>query len=930
MKKLFPALLLVLVLFTSFVSALELRGSATVEADLVVKARTLPPTVGTAGDLVGFSLVNYLNNFDVSRFTELCSDQNRLKARLRTIVNKDAACRGTKEVVDSCFTAPTVCDALTSGGCEASEGELVSTCVAHWDRRKQQNVANPGALETAIFGRCKSLDLSSIVQSCQAGEAVSIGVGVRAGAPGIQEACVARGYVYAQRGSFATCEPSEGTMQSPILTEQSGIEFPGDPALGQPVFGEELFEEVPFDEFTEGEFGENFIFDEFTESEFDEFTEGFVFEDEFPSDSTEQRGVDQETRNATTAGVANQTTADAGAAASRCPARLESCPTGYELQTGVDSQTRCSIDQCVEVQAPETASPSCSETDGGANVFQQGTVTVISSKGRLERTDRCPSASAITEYYCVGTTVYLQLVSCAEGCEQGACKQTASTSQPAPPSTPESATQSRSTTDDASTETTAASYSCTDTENGVTTNVAGVVKLTTPTNTYTVTDTCVNPTLVREYFCSAANATRISSSTVSCPTGTCSNGICSTPTKSTSTASTSANESSTSTSTTSTTTTTSGSSTTETAPPTGASGTTSNTTTSSSTTSTDTTASYLCEDTDGGIVEGVKGTAKVTRPTGLPITRADYCSGSRVLEFYCASSISSSLTAKFIDCPNGCVDGACVSPPTTTTTQIVAPFTVRVVAYPSVLTALAVGDEANIVDSSQCTEDQFLAQCRSQLRAAALGSFSPGFVQRECQTEAKANKALFSKFCQRPDNAFNECTQHVESVCSKAREAAQLCDQLEKEQLVEQLAEIVLNKCEAKNLGVESELGDVLDKLPPASAVVAIGAGEKLVGAQTTVEKTTRPKDVLYSFQQMICLKYSEEKQEAGTCARAIQEIDTVLTLYTSLKDQLPEDDKPLVEKELQKVRAKRDLFAKKCNDKNKNAGGLCSAVFGG
>ena len=69
---------------------------------------------------------------------------------------------------------------------------------------------------------------------------------------------------------------------------------------------------------------------------------------------------------------------------------------------------------------------------------------------------------------------------------------------------------------------------------------------------------------------------------------------------------------------------------------------------------------YTCTDSDGGVNFYTKGTVTSNEPSPYPQTATDYCSTSTTLqEMSCGSDGMLALTG--YDCPNGCLNGACVA-----------------------------------------------------------------------------------------------------------------------------------------------------------------------------------------------------------------------------------------------------------------------------
>ena len=72
----------------------------------------------------------------------------------------------------------------------------------------------------------------------------------------------------------------------------------------------------------------------------------------------------------------------------------------------------------VRVKWEEEITPTCTDSDGGKNYYQRGTVTVDGTK----LTDFCINSRTLKEHYCVGSDArYLNYV-CPYGCENGACR----------------------------------------------------------------------------------------------------------------------------------------------------------------------------------------------------------------------------------------------------------------------------------------------------------------------------------------------------------------------------------------------------------------------------------------------------------------------------------------------------------------------------
>ena len=65
-----------------------------------------------------------------------------------------------------------------------------------------------------------------------------------------------------------------------------------------------------------------------------------------------------------------------------------------------------------------------------------------------------------------------------------------------------------------------------------------------------------------------------------------------------------------------------------------------------------------CTDSDGGLAYDVAGYVEGVGPNGWPYTKYDECqAGGQIKEFWCNGTMP---WPSFYQCPNGCVDGACV------------------------------------------------------------------------------------------------------------------------------------------------------------------------------------------------------------------------------------------------------------------------------
>ncbi|MEW6748928.1 MAG: Kazal-type serine protease inhibitor domain-containing protein [Candidatus Micrarchaeota archaeon] len=119
------------------------------------------------------------------------------------------------------------------------------------------------------------------------------------------------------------------------------------------------------------------------------------------------------------------------------------CPTGYECLAGA----------CVESE--------CSDSDGGQDETERGTVEM----GSESQSDSCASSAKVTEYYCSAGKAVSKDIACEAGfvCEDGACVESA----------------------------------CEDSDGGKDASKAG----TTSKGALSQEDSCLDKSLVREYYC---------------------------------------------------------------------------------------------------------------------------------------------------------------------------------------------------------------------------------------------------------------------------------------------------------------------------------------------------------------------------------------------------------------------------------------------
>ena len=299
----------------------------------------------------------------------------------------------------------------------------------------------------------------------------------------------------------------------------------------------------------------------------------------------------------------------------------------------------CSNGACANQTTPTNqTNNTCSDSDGGINYYVQGTTT----NATTSKTDSC-NVNNLTEYYCSYGAVLSTTYGCPYACSNGACiNQTTPANQTnctdsdgginyyvkgsttnATISKTDSCNGNNlteyycsygavlSTTygcpyacsngacANQTTPTNQTNYTCTDSDGGINFNVKGTTTGWYNGSLYTVNDSCKEGVLT-EYYCSGAN---INLTSHNCPSG-CSNGAC-------------INQ-------------------------------TTNTTNST------------CSDSDGGINYYLQGTT-----TNATVSHTDACvpnPGSvtaLLTEFYCSGSAVQNAT---YGCPNGCSNGACITP----------------------------------------------------------------------------------------------------------------------------------------------------------------------------------------------------------------------------------------------------------------------------
>lgn len=147
----------------------------------------------------------------------------------------------------------------------------------------------------------------------------------------------------------------------------------------------------------------------------------------------------------------------------------------------------------------------CTDSDGGLVYTTMGTVSGLLNGTAYSNTDSCMNTTTLKEYYCSGTRAYNTLFNCSAGCSSGKCNAVIN--------------QTNNT--------------CTDSDGGIVTNIKGTVSGYENNKPYSYTDTCLDSTYVKEYYCSFSKPTyneyscvgsggnSTGNSTTSCLNGAC-------------------------------------------------------------------------------------------------------------------------------------------------------------------------------------------------------------------------------------------------------------------------------------------------------------------------------------------------------------------------------------------------------------------------
>jgi len=145
----------------------------------------------------------------------------------------------------------------------------------------------------------------------------------------------------------------------------------------------------------------------------------------------------------------------------------------------------------------------CTDTDGGDDIFTQGTTTQTTGGQGTVRTDSCNGKNHVTEFYCDGNVRRYKVLVCEFGCTEGACR------KEAPPTT----------------------FTCTDTdaEDATKQGKATVMKqqYATPVKVEDRTDLCKDDKTLIEFSCASPTASFITNVTQPCAASEkCRRGAC--------------------------------------------------------------------------------------------------------------------------------------------------------------------------------------------------------------------------------------------------------------------------------------------------------------------------------------------------------------------------------------------------------------------
>ncbi len=93
---------------------------------------------------------------------------------------------------------------------------------------------------------------------------------------------------------------------------------------------------------------------------------------------------------------------------------------------------RCLYDYEVEQEEDQPSPPpppapnpdSCSDTDGGHEIYEKGTITSVQNNNTVIAEDHCSAATGeLGEYSCDGTSANLEYIECETSCDDGVCVQ---------------------------------------------------------------------------------------------------------------------------------------------------------------------------------------------------------------------------------------------------------------------------------------------------------------------------------------------------------------------------------------------------------------------------------------------------------------------------------------------------------------------------
>ncbi|MFH0714048.1 MAG: hypothetical protein V1722_05520, partial [Candidatus Micrarchaeota archaeon] len=350
-----------------------------------------------------------------------------------------------------------------------------------------------------------------------------------------------------------------------------------------------------------------------------------------------------------------------------------------------------------------------------------------------------------------------------------------------------------------------------------------------------------------------------------------------------------------------------------------------------------------CTDTDstssGGVQPRTAGVVTKTYSNGSSYTFRDTCASSTLLtEYFCLSKEAWKLT---YSC--ACSNSACTSTPsisgsqTIITGNLIAPFTVKIVAIPSMLSAFVTSDEGEEITSESdesdagnseqsCSLSALNAQCQDSIRTKRLFSYTDEEIEKTCTKESESLYSKLSKYCE-ADNPTNECKAEVQTYCQLAQPAVDQCKDIV---LNDGVREMVLTAVSAACENPEAVLAE-FDALSLNSQddVMVAAAQTGVTEANVAIAQATESKDVVYEMQKLACMKTQDEKKEAQECSKGVTKLSNTINLLESILENQNDSNKAVLNQALSGLKKDLQESKDKCGAKLKNAGGVCS-MFGG